>query len=83
MDIVLNYLGTCAGGNHVHLDLTINGQTRSLTLIKGDLLAADTELLTDSEEKAVLRAVRRYARQNNIKSFATLASRLQNLSLTL
>ena len=83
MEITLNYLGTCPGGNHVHLDVTIDGVTRSIAFTKDELLAADTTLLTDTEEKAVLKAIRRYAKQGNIKNIATLTSRLSNLSLSL
>ena len=82
MDIILTITGTCAGGNHIYLNVTVNGETRQLTFVKDDFLK-DGEMNTFDETGAIRKELRAYLRRQGIKTWAAAQSAVQNLSLTI
>jgi hypothetical protein len=84
MDATITITGTCAGGNHVFLDVTIGGVTESITLTKNDLKAVTSEdFVVRTKEQAIAKQLRQYAKANSITKFSDLKTAAVNLPLSL
>lgn len=84
MNVIVTITGTCAGGNHVFVDVTIAGVTQQMVFIKGDLLstAVDNFIVPD-QKKAIFKEIRRLAKAAGIQTFAALKTFCTNLSITI
>ncbi len=83
MDVIISIIGTCEGGNHVFVNVTKGGETQQRSFLKQDFLNDDPDFRIESEDKAILKQVRRIAKVEGIKTFAALVNRCTNLSLSL
>lgn len=84
MDAIITITGTCTGGNHVLVQMTVGGVTKNLALMKSDLLSGvDTDFIVMSQEKALTKEIRRLVKRESITTFAALKIRCTNLSVSL
>ena len=80
MQATITYNGICDGGNHVFLTVTIGGKSRSMTVLKNDILT-DTGYEVLNEDQAVLRELRKYLKRQGITTWSAARSAFNNLPL--
>jgi len=84
MDAIVTITGTCAGGNHVFVDVTRGKHTKTVVLLKDDLLSAEHDWVdVDTEEKAVCKELQRAAKQAGAQNFDDLKILSTDLPLSL
>jgi hypothetical protein len=84
MDATVTITGTCAGGNHVFVEVTRGGRTKNVVIERNDLMVPEEDDFgVRTEEQAVCKELRRLVKREGLKTFAELKNRSTDLPVIL